>query len=77
METNANTVSTKNDTVKFYSIFEVMKITGLSRISVHRRIKDKTIKVIKLGRRVLIPVDFIEDLQANGPAVLSTKEGDK
>lgn len=76
-DTNLNTASPKNDTVQFYSVFEVMKITGLSRISIHRRIKDKTLRSIKLGRRVLIHASFIEDLMAKEQAVLSTKGGDK
>jgi len=77
MEANVNAISLKSDTVQFYSIFEVMKITGLSRISVHRRIKDKTLSAIKLGRRVLIPVNVIKDLQAKERAELSAKEGSK
>jgi len=77
MDTNTNEVSTKSDTVKFFSIFEVMKITGLSRVSVYRRIKDKTLKAIKLGRRVLIPASFLDDLMAEERADLSKNGGEE
>jgi len=75
MDNNAKAALTKNDAVQFYSIFEVMKITGLSRISIYRRIKDKTIRSIKFGSRVLIPFDFLDDLAEKKQAVLPIKEG--
>jgi len=74
METNTNIASKTNDAIRFYSIFEVMKITGLSRVSIYRRIKDNTIKATKLGRRVLVPASFIEELMTEGRTVLSTEE---
>ena len=77
MDTNTKEVSTKSDAVKFFSIFEVMKITGLSRVSVYRRIKDKTLKAIKLGRRVLISASFLDDLMAEERADLSKNGGEE
>ena len=77
MDTNVNTAAKRSDAVLFYSVQDAMRVTGLSRISIHRRIKDKTIRAFKLGRRVLIPIDFIENLQAQGQTVLSVKEGGK
>ena len=65
----------KSDIAQFYSIAEVVKITGLSRISIYRRVKDKTLSAVKLGRRVLIPVQAINELKQR--AVLLPEEGDK
>lgn len=39
----------------FFSMDEFAQILRVSRLTVHRRIKDGTIKVKKLGGRVLIP----------------------
>jgi len=50
-----------------------MKILHLSRISIYRRIRDKSLRAVKLGRRVLIPVKAIEELLSEG-AGFSTKE---
>ena len=64
MDTNEKSeLLTKSDAMQFYSIADVMQITGLSRVSIHRRVKDKTLSAVKLGRRVLIPAEVIEKLK--------------
>jgi len=45
-----------------YTVAEVVEILGVSRITVLRRIKDGTIPSIRLGRRVLIPAEYVDEL---------------
>ena len=47
---------------KTYTIDEVARMLGVSRITVVRRVKDGTIPSIRIARKVLIPRDFIEEL---------------
>ena len=45
-----------------YTVAEVVEILGLSRITILRRIKDGSIPSIRLGRRVLIPAEYMDAL---------------
>ena len=45
-----------------YTVAEVVEILGLSRLTVLRRVQDGTIPSIRLGRRVLIPAEYVEEL---------------
>jgi excisionase family DNA binding protein len=47
---------------RFLSVSEVTTILGQSISTTHRRLRDGTIPHIKLGGRVLIPAEFIENL---------------
>ena len=47
---------------RFQSISEVSITLGLSIPTINRRLKEGKIPFIKLGGRVLIPVEFIENL---------------
>jgi excisionase family DNA binding protein len=49
---------------RYGSASEVAALTGLSLRTVRRRVKDGTLRGVKLGRRVLIP---FEDLSGDGP----------
>ncbi len=45
---------------RFSSAADVSALTGLSVKTIRRRVKDGTIRGVKLGRRVLIPLDAID-----------------
>ncbi|MER3480881.1 MAG: DNA-binding protein [Meiothermus sp.] len=45
-----------------YTVAEVVEILGVSRITVLRRVRDGTIPSIRLGRRVLIPAEYVDEL---------------
>ena len=45
---------------RFGSAADVSALTGLSVKTIRRRVKDGTIRGVKLGRRVLIPLDAID-----------------
>jgi excisionase family DNA binding protein len=47
---------------RFLSVSEVTTILGQSISTTHRRLRDGTIPHIKLGGRVLIPAEFIDNL---------------
>jgi excisionase family DNA binding protein len=47
---------------KFYTIAEAATILRVSRMTVNRRLRDGTIKKIKIGKRVLIPDSFFAAL---------------
>jgi len=47
---------------KFYDAKDVVQITGLSRPYVYMLLKSGVIKSIKLGNRILIPIEQIENL---------------
>ena len=48
---------------QFVSISDVVRILGVSRPTVQRRIKAGEIPVVRLGRRVLVPADYFETLR--------------
>ena len=56
---------------RYGSAAEVAALTGLSTKTVRRRVKDGTLRGVKLGRRVLIPLDAIERAQALEPPPMS------
>jgi excisionase family DNA binding protein len=47
---------------KFFTIAETAEILRVSRMTVNRRLRDGTIKKIKIGKRVLIPASFFVSL---------------
>ena len=48
---------------KFNTIAQTQKILNISRPTIYRRIKAGDIPVVRLGGRVLIPVDFFVALR--------------
>ncbi len=44
---------------EYFSIPQLAKLLGLSRIAVYRRVKKGQIKAIKIGRVYAIPKDYI------------------
>jgi len=48
---------------RFFDVTEICEITGVSRPTVFRAIKRGEIKAKKLGRKLLIPASFIEELE--------------
>jgi len=75
MKNNVSNELSENNAAQFYRVEDAMKILHLSRISIYRRIKDKSLRAVKLGRRVLIPVKAIDELTPKGRTVLSAEEG--
>ena len=51
---------TMNEAKQFYSMNEVADLFGVCRRTIHRRIKDGDIKVIKFGRLVRIPAKSLK-----------------
>ena len=49
-----------SDAKQFYSMNEVANLFGVCRRTIHRRIKDGDIKVIKFGRLVRIPAKSLK-----------------
>lgn len=48
------------DEKKLYSVKDVQELTGLSRNSVTGLIQRKQLKIIRVGRRILVPRQSIE-----------------
>ena len=51
---------TMSEAKQFYSINEVAALFGVSRLTVHRRIKGGDIKAIKFGSLVRIPAKSLK-----------------
>jgi hypothetical protein len=49
---------------QFLSRKEFGEVTGLSPSSVDRRLRDRLVPCVKYGRRVLIPMAFVEEMKA-------------
>ena len=49
-----------SESKQFYSMNEVAELFGVSRLTVHRRIKGGDIKAIKFGNLVRIPAKAIK-----------------
>lgn len=49
-------------TKRFVSPAEFQVITGFSSATVARRLKDRSIPFVKMGRKVLIPIAFLDEL---------------
>jgi len=55
----------------FLSVKDFVELTGLSTVTVFRKIKLKEIPCTRIGRKILIPFSFIKELEEK--AVVSTK----
>jgi excisionase family DNA binding protein len=77
MDTNELLVSSEkiNDGPRWISIAELMKRSTLSRATIFRRIKDNSIPATRVGRRILIDVEFLNQLKKG--TTLSVKAGEK
>lgn len=58
-------------TPRYGSAAEVSALTGLSVKTVRRRVKDGTLRGVRLGRRVLIPLDGIDRPRTQEPPVMA------
>jgi len=47
---------------KFYSVRETAEILGISYQTIFRKTSQKEIPSIRLGRKILIPIEFIDGL---------------
>lgn len=48
---------------RFYRPDELVKILNVSRSSVFSKIRNGTIPSVRLGKSILIPVSFVEELE--------------
>jgi len=46
----------------YYTVIEVAKILGISRIAIFKKIKKSQIKAIKIGRNFAIPKEELESI---------------
>ncbi len=53
---------------KALSIPEAVEVTGVSRSTLYREIRDKRLKAIKVGRRTLVGREAIDEWLAAMPA---------
>jgi len=54
--------------LQFLSVSEFAASTRISRITVLRKIKNNEIPHTRLGRRILIPASFLNDLEEKAKA---------
>jgi excisionase family DNA binding protein len=54
----------------FLSVKDFVEITGLSTPTVFRKIKVKEIPCTRIGRKILIPISFVKELEEK--AIAST-----
>ena len=47
---------------EFYSLAELGKILGISRIAVYKKVKNGEIKAIKIGRSYAVPKDVLSTI---------------
>jgi excisionase family DNA binding protein len=59
---------------KFLSVNEFISATCLSRPTVNRRLKNKEIPHVRVGRKILIPVAYLIDLDKKAKASTSKAE---
>jgi excisionase family DNA binding protein len=50
------------DTPRFFTIGEAASILRVSRVTIHRKLSSGEIPVTRLGKRVLIPAAWFENL---------------
>ena len=60
---------------RFITIAELVKKTTLSRPTINRYIKNGTIPVVRIGRRVIIDAEFLSHLKKQ--STISVEEGKK
>jgi excisionase family DNA binding protein len=48
---------------KFYSVSKAKELLNVSRLTVYRKIAEKEIPAIRLGRKILIPASFLQELE--------------
>ena len=53
-------------TKMFVNVAEVARLTGLCLKTTKRRVQDGTIKSVRIGRRILVPVAELERLARGG-----------
>ena len=53
---------------QFLSVSEFISATRLSRPTVSRKIKNKEIPFTRIGRKILIPVSFLKELEEKARA---------
>ncbi len=59
---------------KYFSIEEIMKLTGWSKATIYGKTHRRELPVIKAGKRLLFPaVKFINHLESLGRPVILTK----
>src|SRR4051812_4975587 len=56
---------------RYGSAADVSALTGLSVKTVRRRVKDGSIRGVKLGRRVLIPLDAVDRPRTQEPPAMA------
>lgn len=59
---------------RFFTVQEVVEITGLSEKSVRRRAWDGTLKYTRIGGRVLILASSLDELEANANKPVAKKK---
>ena len=64
-------------TPHFLSVADLMMRTGVSRSGINRGIKAGMIPVARVGKRVLIPFSYIENLQAIAEESAKEKQNEK
>ena len=47
---------------EYYTIPQLAKILGLSRIAVYKRVKKSQIKAIRIGRTFAIPKEYLDNI---------------
>ena len=47
---------------QFYSIKQTMEILSISRATIQRKIRTGEIPSVRIGKRVLIPTEFLQQL---------------
>lgn len=52
------------DAKKFYTVKEVASMLGVSRSLIYSQVYQKKLKVIYIGKRILVPEDALEKLIA-------------
>ena len=59
---------------QFVSVNEFVTATRLSLPTVHRKIKNKEIPITRMGRRILIPASFLNELEEKAKISTSKTE---
>ncbi|MBN1824489.1 MAG: helix-turn-helix domain-containing protein [Endomicrobiales bacterium] len=50
---------------EYYSIPEIAKMLGISRIAVYNKVRNGSIKAIRSGRSFMIPKDYVDEILGN------------
>ena len=59
---------------QFLSVKEFVNASTLSLPTIHRKIKHREIPHIRIGRKILIPVSFLKELEEKAKASTSKAE---